>query len=260
MSSPRFFLRLFWVAIRARAQYRADFVIGATTAVLAQLSALAFYWIVFTNVPSLGGWSAPGVLFLFGMTAVVHSLSELFFNGIWLLPMYVIEGDLDRVLLYPVHNLTFLLMARPEVHAFGNLLSGSLVLGAAFYLTPPPAVAYFLLPLWLASGALVYTAALVLLGCTSFFLLGPSAHHLMLGAHLLNASRYPVSIYPKALQYLLLVALPLCVSAFLPGRWLQGRGSLLEAMVAPPLAAAVSVALAAFAFDRSVARYQSTGS
>jgi ABC-2 type transport system permease protein len=260
MSSPRFFLRLFWVALRARAQYRADFVIGCSTSVLAQLSALAFYWIVFSNVPSLGGWSAPGVLFLFGMTAVVHSLSELFFNGIWLLPMYVVEGDLDRVLLYPVHNLTFLLMARPEVHSFGNLLSGSLVLGAAFYLAPPPLAAYFLLPLWLASGTLVYTATLVLLSCTSFFILTPSAYHLMLGPHLLNASRYPVSIYPKALQYVLLVALPLCVSAFIPGRWLQGRGILLEAIIAPPLAAAASVAMAIFVFGRSLTRYQSTGS
>jgi ABC-2 type transport system permease protein len=260
VSSLRFFPRLFWVAIRARAQYRADFIIGAATAVLAQLAALSFYWIIFTNVPSLGGWSAPSVLFLFGMTAVVHSLSELFFNGIWLLPMYVIEGDLDRILLYPVHNLIFLLMARPEVHAFGNLLSGSAMLGSALYLVPPPVAAYCLLPLWIASGTLVYTACLVLIGCTSFFLIGPSASHLMLGAHLLNASRYPVSIYPKALQYVLLLALPLCVSAFVPGRWLQGQGSLLGAMVAPPLAAAVSVALATHVFSRAVGKYQSTGS
>ena len=260
MSSLRFFLRLFWVAIRARAQYRADLIIGATTAVLAQLAALSFYWIVFTNVPSLGGWSAPSVLFLFGMTAVVHSLSELFFNGIWLLPMYVVEGDLDRILLYPVHNLTFLLMARPEVHAFGNLLSGSLMLGYALHLAPPPVAAYFLLPLWIASGTLVYTASLVLIGCLSFFLIGPSAQHLLLGAYLLNASRYPVNIYPKALQYLLLLALPLCVSAFVPGRWLQGQGSLLEALIAPPLAAAVSIVIATQAFGRALAKYQSTGS
>jgi len=260
VQTPGFFLELFWVAIKARAQYRADFVIGCATAVLAQLAALSFYWIVFSNVPSLGGWSGSGVLFLFGMTGVVLSLSELFFNGIWLLPLYIIEGDLDRLLLYPVHNLTFLLMARPEVHAFGNLLSGTVVLGFALHLAPPPALAYFLLPIWVASGAVVYTACLVLLACTSFYLVGPSMHHLMLGAHLLNASRYPVNIYPKALQYLLLFAFPLCVAAFVPGHWLQGEGSLLAALVAPPLAAALSALLAARVFARAVAKYQSTGS
>jgi ABC-2 type transport system permease protein len=260
VSSSSFFLRLFWVAIRARAQYRADFLIGCTTAVLAQLSALSFYWIVFTNVPSLGGWSPSSVLFLFGITGLVLSFSELFFNGIWLLPQHIVEGNLDRVLLYPVHHLTFLLMARPEVHAFGNLFSGSLVLASALYLAPPPVAAYLLLPVWIASGTVVYTACLVLLACTSFLVVGPSMHHLMLGAHLLNASRYPATIYPKVLQYLLLFAFPLCVSGFVPGSWLQGQESLLWAITAPLLAAAVSATLAARVFMRAVARYDSTGS
>jgi ABC-2 type transport system permease protein len=260
VASASFFLKLFWVAIRARAQYRADFVIGCSTAVLAQLSALSFYWIIFANVPALGGWSPARVLFLFGTTAVVLSLSELLFNGIWLLPQYIVEGDLDRLLLYPVHNLTFLLMARPEVHALGNLFSGSLVLATALYAAPPPLTAYVLLPLWVASGTVVYTACLVLLACTSFFLLGPSAHHLMLGAHLLSASRYPVSIYPKALQYVLLFVFPLGVSTFIPGRWLEGQGSLFWAIVAPPLAATGGALLASRVFARAVASYHGTGS
>lgn len=106
----------------------------------------------------------------------------------------------------------------------------------------------------------MYTACLVLLACTSFFLVGPAMHHLMLGAHLLSASRYPVSIYPKALQYLLLFAFPLGVSSFIPGCWLQGQGSPFWAVVAPPLTAAGSALLASRVFGRAVASYQSTGS
>ena len=33
-------------------------------------------------------------------------------------------GDLDRLLTYPVNSLYFLLITKPELHAFGNLTTG----------------------------------------------------------------------------------------------------------------------------------------
>jgi len=41
-----------------------------------------------------------------------------------MLPQYVVAGELDRLLTYPVHTLSFFLVTRPELHAFGNLFTG----------------------------------------------------------------------------------------------------------------------------------------
>jgi len=256
----RFYWTLYCVALKSRTEYRLDFAVGVLTAVLTQLSALAFYWVVWSHAPALGGWPPAMVLFLFGVTALVLGLSELFVNGIWWLPWYITGGELDRLLVSPVHSLTFLLLARPELHALGNLASGAAVLGLSFHLAPPPLAAYLLVPLWVVSGTAIYTAALVLAACLSFRAIGPLSHHYMLVHHLLSAARYPSSIYPGWLKYGLLFVFPIGTATFVPGQWLRGEASLWLAVGAPIAAAAASLAVASSSWDKALNGYESTGS
>jgi ABC-2 type transport system permease protein len=69
-----------------------------------------------------------------------------------------------------------------------------------------------------------------------------------------------VSIYPRWLNLLILFVLPFGSAVFFPVSFLRGDGSLLMALVAPPLAAGVSAALAFMVWDRGLRGYQSTGS
>jgi ABC-2 type transport system permease protein len=259
VTALRFYRRLYVTALKSRAEYRGDFAVSVVTAFLMQLSALSFYWVVFARVPALGGFSAANVLSLFGLCAMTLALSELLFNGIWQLPFYIQNGEMDRLLIYPVDSLLFLLVSRPELHALGNFLSGAVLLGISWHLEPPPALAYALLPVWLLSGSIVYSAALVVIGCLSFVMVGPWSFHYFIAFHLLNATRYPVNIYPRWLRGVLLFVMPLAVSTFLPVAWVTGRGSFWLALLAPPVAAVLSAAVAAVAFRAAIRRYQSTG-
>jgi ABC-2 type transport system permease protein len=256
----RFYWTLYRVALKARTEYRVDFAIGVVTALMTQLSALAFYWVVFARFPSLGGWPPAGVLFLFAMSAMVLGLAEVSLNGIWMLPWYITSGELDRLLLYPVRSLSFLLIARPELHALGNLGLGAVLLGLCFGDLPLSPWALLLVPLWVVSGALIYTAGLVLMGSLCFYMLGTWAQHFLVIHHLLNAARYPVSIYPRWLQLLLLTAFPIGVASFVPGRWIFGQSTLLWAALAPPLTALLAVFIAQLGWALAVRQYQSTGS
>jgi len=148
MKSLRFYWILYTAALKARTEYRVDFVLSVVTAVMTQLSALSFYWIVFAQSELLGGWAGREVLLLFGIAAMGLAVSEVCFNGIWQLPHLVVGGEFDRLLVYPVRSLTFLLLARPELHAFGNLVSGAVMVSIAWSAGPPPTVAYLLLPVW----------------------------------------------------------------------------------------------------------------
>ncbi|HEY2408599.1 MAG TPA: ABC-2 family transporter protein [Polyangiaceae bacterium] len=260
MRSLRFYWTLYKVALRSRTEYRADFLIGVVTAVAMQLAGLAFYWVVFSKTPALGGWSAPRVLFLFGLSAMVLALSELTLNGIWQLPMYILNGELDRLFVYPVRSLVFLLVSRPELHSLGNLTSGALIVAYAWHLAPVPSSALVLLPLWIVCGTLVYTAVLVLLGCLSFSLVGPWSTHLFAAYQLLNATRYPLGIYPKSLKIVLLYLFPLGAAIFVPGAWLESGKHFGAAVLAPLAAAALMVTLAFTAWESALRRYQSTGS
>jgi ABC-2 type transport system permease protein len=164
-----------------------------------------------------------------------------------MLPWYIVGGEMDRVLLYPVRSLLFVLMARPELHALGNLGLGVALLSASFHQLSLPGVALLMVPLWVVSGMLIYTAALVAMGCLCFRIVGHWATHFMFVHHLLHTARYPISIYPRWLQVVLLSVFPIGVATFVPGRWLFGQTSLW-------------VWVAFRLWDGALKYYQSTGS
>jgi ABC-2 type transport system permease protein len=260
MKSIRFYLVLYWIALKSRAEYRVDFAVGVVTALSSQAAALAFFWTVFTHAPAIGSWSSPEVLFLFGLTAMVLGLAEATMNGIWMLPFYLVAGELDRLFVYPVRSLPFVLISRPELHSLGNFVSGAITIGVAWSFAPPPVAAYFLLPLWVVSGAFIYTSALVIVGSLSFITLGHHAWHMMAVHNLLSSARYPVTIYPRWLQILTVLVLPFGAAIFVPGSFLRGDFEVWLAVLAPIAAAAAGITLAELVWKTMANRYQSTGS
>jgi ABC-2 type transport system permease protein len=260
MKALRFYLELYWTALKARAEYRVDFAVGVVTALSSQAAALAFFWTVFTHAPAIGNWSSAEVLFLFGLTAMVLGLAEATLNGIWMLPFYLVAGELDRLLVYPVRSLPFVLISRPELHSLGNFVSGAITVGVAWSLAPPPPVAYFLLPIWVICGALIYTSALVIVGSLSFITLGHHAWHMMAVHNLLASARYPATIYPRWLQILTVFVLPFGAAIFVPGKWLRGEFEVWLALFAPLAAAVAGIALAELVWKTMSNRYQSSGS
>jgi ABC-2 type transport system permease protein len=253
---------VYLVALRSLVEYRVDFTIAMLAALCTELAALSFYWVVFTHARNLGPWSSGGVLLLFAMTALIAGIAEAFFNGIWALPEYVVSGELDRMLLYPVDELRLILVARPAPHAFGTIAGALALLGFCWSRLALPLGALLLVPIWAVSGAVIYTGALVLVGCSSFSLPGQFSHHFMLVRRILNAARYPLSIYPAGLRVALLTLFPVGVAVFLPVEALLGMAGSSRplAFVTPPAVAGLSFCIARATWRRCLRRYQSTGS
>lgn len=257
-------LRVYWQAytasLQAKLEYRVDLVVGMVTSVMLQAAGLSLLWIVLSAVPTLGGWTPPQVLFLFGMTAACLGGSELFFNQIWILPQSIVMGDLDRLLTYPVRALPFFLLTRPEVHAFGNVITGSLYVATSLCWMHAAWYSWLAVPLFWLCGVLVYTSVLVWFGCLSFRFVGPQLSSMMVAHNLLQATRYPLAIYPRFARWALLAGLPLGTFHYLPANVLFGKGAPLLALLAAPLAAGVTMLLAQKAWNLGLERYESAGS
>ncbi len=257
-------LALYWSALRvsfqAKLAYRTDFAVGMLTSMLLQFAALSFLVVVFGNTPSLLGWRGVEVIYLFGMTAMCLGTSELLFNHIWMLPMYIVSGDLDRLLTYPVHSLPFFLLTRPELHSFGNLLTGMVLTAGALLRLDAPYWLWLLTPLWSLCGSVVYTSLLVIFGSLSFRFIGPFSHQLMIPHNLLQATRYPLSAYPRWLFFVLTLCLPVGVFHYLPASFVFGKSTLFGVLFAPPLAACLSAWCAQRVWSWGIRQYESTGS
>ena len=257
---PNVYLEAFKASLQAKFEYRVDLVVGIVTSMLMQGAALSFLFIVLRNTPTLGGWSGREVVFLFGMTAASLGASEVLFNQIWMLPQYVVAGDLDRLLTYPVHSLFFFLVTRPELHAFGNLLTGFVYVIASLSGLHAPWYFWLLLPVWWACGTVIYTAALVVFASLSFRFVGPYGQQLLIALNLLQATRYPVTMYPAWLRNLLLFVIPYATFHYLPGRVLFSKTSSLWGLGIAPLAAVASALVAQAAWNVGLRQYESTGS
>jgi ABC-2 type transport system permease protein len=260
MEALRVYLRAYSVSLQAKLEYRADFVVGVVTSMMMQAASLSLLWIVMRAVPTLDGWVPAQVLFLFGMTAACLGGSELFFNQIWMLPQAIVMGDLDRLLTYPVRPLPFYLVTRPELHAFGNLLTGFAYVTASLLWMEAPYYSWLAAPLFWICGMLIYTSVLVWFASLSFRFIGPHLSTMMIGHNLLQATRYPLGTYPKLVQGVLLVLFPFGTFHYLPGSVLFGKGAPLVALGAAPLAALATTWLAQRAFHAGLERYESTGS
>lgn len=257
-------LKLYWMAfntsLQAKFEYRVDFVLGVLTSCMLQLAALAFLVVIFHQIPQLNDWTTTQVVLLFGVAAASLGTSELLFNHIWMVPYYVVMGDLDRLLTYPVDSLFFLLITRPELHSFGNLLTGYSLACLALLHLHAPWYDFALLPLFVICGSAIYTSALVIFGSLSFKFISPTSQHFMIPHTLLQATRYPLSIYPAWMQYGLLILLPYGAVNFLPASLLLGKAVTPWVVVAAPLAALLFFWEARRAWQWGINQYESTGS
>jgi ABC-2 type transport system permease protein len=258
--SFRVYVQAFGASLQAKLEYRADFVVGVLTSMMMQAAGLSLLWTLLRVVPTLGGWTPPQILFLFGMTAGCAGGSELFFNQIWMLPHAIVMGDLDRLLTYPVRALPFFLVTRPELHAFGNLFTGLVYVTTSLWWMHAPYYSWLAAPLFWLCGMLTYTSVLVWFGSLSFRFVGPQLSSMMVAHNLLQATRYPLGTYPRFMRVLLLLVLPFGTFHFLPGSVFFGKGAPLVALGCAPVAALVTMLLAQKAWNLGLRHYDSTGS
>jgi ABC-2 type transport system permease protein len=259
-SGLRVYGKAFKAVLITKFEYRVDLAIGVFTAGAMQLSGLLFLNVVLQGMPNLGGWNIPQIVFLFGLTGAVLGLSELFFNHLWYLPYYVVNGELDRLLLYPVRSLPFFLITSPELHAFGNLGTGLALMGWGSWQLE---LAWWAVPLalwWVACGTLIYTGVLVALTSLCFIFVGPKFSLPFMAHHLLMLSRYPLGIFPEAVKWGLIVIIPFGAFNFLPAGWLFHGGKLWWCLAVPAAAAAAAVLIGRYSWEAGLRRYESTGS
>lgn len=245
--------------IVTKLEYRSDLVMSFIGAVAFQASPLAAYVVVTAHAPNLAGWNGNQVLFLFGMWAMALGMTEMLFDNVWSIGNNVRMGIFDRLLVYPVASLPFYLMCDPQVHSLANMAIGAVMVSYSLFQEHQPWWAWACVPFWVVCGSFIYISLLVLISAPRILWPGMAADTALI-AQLGNASRYPVSIYPRVVQSILLFVLPMASYLFLPGQWLFHGGSAAQGLLIPPLAACILVVLAWKAWGAALNRYESTGS
>ncbi len=253
MSTARLVWRMTKMNVRARLEYRTEFLMELLHGILWQASTVAFLGVVVTRFPGLGGWTSGQVVFIAGLRLIGHALYVGVFSNLTFVPQLVREGRIDAYLLRPRPLLTQVLITWAHPTALGDLAVGATLLGAGIVLTDVDWTAWRVAFLLAAIvGAMLLEAAFQLF-VTSLAFRYVDTFTLSAWVDEMGATfgNYPTTVFPQALRVVFLTVIPTAYLAFLPSAVLMGQ-ELDSAVVSALAHASPLVSLFVFVLARRV--------
>ncbi len=253
----------FQTSIKEEAAYRANFFISLFHSLLNFGLGVLGVSVLFNQVDSLQGWDFSAALGLMGTYLVVGALRGLFIGpGLERLAgmgQDVWSGNFDFVLLRPLDVQFHVSFRAWRLFALFDLLLGAGVVAVALSL---PGAALDLANLLgyftalLAGTAVLYA---VLLAFTALVFWSPGFLFTWLFNSLFQLARYPVSIYPAWLRFLLTWLIPVGLMTTIPAQMLAGKGSF-GLLLGSLLAGGLLLLGASLFFRLALRRYASASS
>jgi ABC-2 type transport system permease protein len=258
--------RIIAAQIRGQASYRASFALDLTANALVPLIDIAAIVALFQVTRTLGTFTAPEVLVMFGLSGVGFSLADLLVGNIEKIRTYVRQGLLDTVLVRPLPVLGQLITGDFTMRRVSRIVVSAAVLTLAtawaqVEWTPARLALVVVAPIF---GAAFFCAVFVATATVAFFWIdsGEFANGFTYGGR--DFTSYPMNVYSGVFQKLFAYSMGFAFVAYYPALALLGRSDPLGApgWVAwcSPLVALIAVALAGVAWQFGVRHYRSTGS
>jgi ABC-2 type transport system permease protein len=257
----RLWARLAAAQIRSQMQYRTSFAIQSAMLFGVMLSDLAPVWILARFFGHLDGWSFAELALLYGMVETSWASVETVLRGFENFSMYLVQGDLDRILLRPRSVVLQVASRDFDGRKLSRIAQGALVLAIACAVLDLGPSSLFWVALGVAGGMLSFAGIVMLGAATQFWTLGQSSelqNVLTYGGA--AAMTYPVSIYAPWFRRVLTYGVPLAFVNYFPALAALGRT---EAAGWPafvpwlsPLVCALVLALGVAAFARGEAHVQ----
>lgn len=202
--------------IKTRLAYRGDVLAGLLSGALLAVVGPVFLATLFQHVSTLGQWSAPEVLFVWGYADTVSGCFYVVFQGLYVLNRrYILGAELDRLLVRPVDPYLQLLVDNLAIDELPSVLLGVAVMGVAvaWGLPLPEPWRLALLPVWLLASLGALGGAVTTIASLAFHL-----HHrgtaVGLVMQLTTFVRYPLDLFGAPMRWLLTVGLPFGFAGF----------------------------------------------
>jgi ABC-2 type transport system permease protein len=105
-------------------EYRVSFLVQSFGMILNNAAFIFFWWILFNNVSSIGGYSFKDEMMLWAITSSSFGLCFISFGNVTQITRMILNGELDTYLLQPKDPLTNIVCSRTVVSAWGDFLYG----------------------------------------------------------------------------------------------------------------------------------------
>lgn len=217
------YIRLYFLIeaqyIKARMQYRADFLISSVGMFFTSLVTLAVFGIIFESIPNLAGWSFMEMVFIYAFYMLAISPMQIFFDHIWQIRFHVQSGSFLKYYFRPLNMMFYYMSEMFDLKGLTQFVSGVILLvysaGQIGLEWTPQRLALLLLTLFSAS--LVQISIVVTAACAAFWVID-SYPVLDLAWRLREVAPYPLSIFNGLFRFAFTYVLPIGFVAFYPSQ------------------------------------------
>ena len=240
-------------------QYPADTSIWLVSMLIREASGFIGILAIAGVTGGIGSWNVYEICILFSMCAVIEAIGQTFFDSVWELINMIRWGRLDVYLTRPA---PVLLQVLGEYMFFQAILATvvyvSIFLWAAWKIGLSFGGYEVLLLLeYLVCGTIINSGIYLIFNCLNFWLI-QGGDKAVLVQTCREFVKYPLNVFPAAIQGFFTYILPLGFVAYYPAMALLGKTDLPVAGLMP-LAAGVVTLLAALIWRAGLRSYDSTG-
>ena len=259
------YLRLYVIIetqyIKARMQYRVDFIISSAGMLFTCLTTLGIFWVLFNSIPELAGWSFMELVFIYAFYLIAISPMQILFDHVWELRFHVMEGTFLKYYFRPL-NMMFYYMS--EMFDIKGLIQLAIGIGLLVYSsvqlnlvwTPINLVLFLIV---LVSASLVIISIVVMAGCTAFWVMDSYAI-IGLAWRLREFAPYPINIYEGVFRFAFTFILPIGFVAYYPSLFFLRPQNLPPLVYLTPVAGIGLFLLMYKVWTLGVNNYTGTGS
>jgi len=224
MHTLKLLAAFFKVNVQMSLAYRTDTIISILLNLMWLGWELLSLSIIFGNTRTLGGWGFGELIALLGVFRLVNTLmialiwpnTEKFNQGIR-------DGSMDYTLLQPVNSLFLVTFSRITVWRIWDLILAFVLVVIGINLggdsTNPLQILTFL-ALTLSGAVIIYSLWIVLIALTFWFT--KFDNNVTILQALLDAGRYPATVYPVWLRIIVTFVIPIAVATTVPLQALRG--------------------------------------
>ena len=213
------------VNVQMALAYRADTVVNILLNIMWLGWELLSLNIIFSNTTTLGGWGLGELIALLGVFRLVNTLMiALIWPNTEKFNQSIRDGSMDYTILQPVNSMFLVTFSRITVWRIWDLVLAIILIivgiNMAGDITTPFNILTFIL-LAITGTLIIYSLWIVLIALTFWFT--KFDNNVTILQALLDAGRYPSTVYPVWLRVIVTFVIPIAVATTIPLQALRGE-------------------------------------
>lgn len=254
--------KFFQQYIKVLIEYRASFLLGLIGFILVQFTGIIFIDLIFKSIPSLDGWNFYEILFIYGIAQIPRGIDHVFTDYLWIFSWKtIVEGEFDRYLLRPLNPLFQVISESVQPDGLGEIIIGSiLTVYSAMMLnldfTIFKVISFIVVILF---STLIYTAIKLAFSSIAFWT-KTSFSFLFMTYQISSFVKYPVSIYPRIIKFILVGIIPFAFTGYYPAAYFLGKEPFSTGIIMTIMVSIIAIIIAYRIWRIGISKYESAGS